>query len=92
LRVTLDLKVPAHDIAAFAQSLQQNLHRPGFLGDPENSDAMNRLLSPGLRRKKDQARRDHGERAVPSQWITSVQVTYSVVRAPRKAKCDTTLF
>jgi hypothetical protein len=47
----LDLEVTADDIAAFAQSLQQSLHRPGFLGDRENSDAMNRLLSAGLRRK-----------------------------------------
>jgi hypothetical protein len=51
-RVTiLDLKIPAHDIAALAQSLQPFLHHHGTLGDRENSDAMNWLLSPGLRRK-----------------------------------------
>jgi len=66
LRVTiLDLKILAHDIAAIAQSLQKRLLILCVLGRRDKSDAMNRLLSPGLRRKQDPARRDRGEYAVP---------------------------
>jgi hypothetical protein len=62
LRITmLDLEVTADDIAAFAQSLQQSLHRPGFLGDRENSDAMNRLVRAGVRCGQNKARRNSSE-------------------------------
>jgi hypothetical protein len=52
LKVTIfDLQILPLDIAVFVQSLQPSLPHLGNRGIPEISDPMNRLLSPGLRRK-----------------------------------------
>src|SRR4029077_17848047 len=68
----LDLDILPLDIAACAQSLQPSLHQLGISCAPEIPDAMNRLLSPGLRRKREQDCCDRSSRAMSSHWITSV--------------------
>src|SRR4051812_40246953 len=57
------LQIPADDVAALAQSLEPCLRTLGNLCGSEYSDASNRLLCNGLRRKQDRAHRERAQQA-----------------------------